>query len=226
MYDKTIPYLNKHYSFNHFVVKHEKKLLMAASSKDTNEIINTVLEVVEDCVIQPKKPPVKDLPFFAVDYLFIAMRAKSVGDTIDVEFKCRHDGCNHVFPAQIDILNVEFNRPVEIDKKIALGSPLKGCIMKYPTYAELKSIPDGLDPLTERTMIIARSIDKIWDGEDVNTPTLKEAEEYVDKLSRNQLNKLEEWVTNFPSFHVNVKKKCPKCGFEHSLEFRDFTRFF
>lgn len=233
-FDISIPYIIKEglagavdFGLKPFLVKHEKQLLMAAQSKDPNEIISTVLNTVEDCII-PKKYEkeidVKKLPFFAIDYMFIALRAKSVGDTLDVQFRCHHNGCNHVFPTQVNILDVEFNRPKDVNKKIFLQGDRLGCIMKYPTYADVKSIPDDLSPLEKKIQLISKSIDKVWEGETVRDPI--SGESFVENLTKAQFAKLEEWVDNFPSFHVRVSAKCPKCGFDHRLEFRDFNRFF
>ena len=109
-YDLKLPSNGKEVTFRPFLVKEEKLLLMAAKSNDANEIIKTTKQVINNCIIEPSDLNVDTLPFFDVDCLFIAMRAKSVGESIKVNFVCQNSvenaKCGGKFEIAIDISNV------------------------------------------------------------------------------------------------------------------------
>jgi hypothetical protein len=107
----------------------------------TIEIINTTKQVINNCILSGEN--VENMPFFDIDYLFIALRAKSIGESINVKFTCNNypngNKCGHIFDAKIDITNCEVIRNDELDFNIQLSgnSSVK---MKYPTYTTMKDI--------------------------------------------------------------------------------------
>ena len=108
-YDLTFPHSGETIKVRPFSVKEEKLLLLALESKDTMEITNTVKQVVNNCIISGKYD-VNKAPFFEVDFIFIFLRAKSVGESVEINLTCNNtleDGrrCGHTFPANIDISN-------------------------------------------------------------------------------------------------------------------------
>ena len=132
-YDVKLPSSGQIVKIRPFLVKEEKLLLMAVESDDTNEIINVTKQVINNCIIN-NDVNVEALPFFDVDYLFIALRAKSVGESIEVKFTCNNmvnDAmCNNVFPANIDIANCEIVKDDTIKNIVDLGKNIK-LKMKY-----------------------------------------------------------------------------------------------
>ena len=237
IFDVTLPYTAKTIRARPFLVREEKLLLMAAASKITKDIIDTTLQVVQNCLID-SEVKAADLPFFEVDYLFIALRAKSVGETVEINFKCNNrvgdigltTPCGHIFPVALDILKAEIVKPKEVDKKIAL-TPTKdvGAKMRYPNYADMKTIMSEVNDLESKLRIIKASIDTIWSGDTVYTRkdmTPEDLDKFIDGLTKGQLSLLEEWVDNFPHFEISTTKQCPKCKFEHKITYGDFRSFF
>lgn len=235
IFDVYLPYTKKTLRFRPFLVKEEKLLLMAASSKDISDIINTTLQVVQNCMIDGDIKAI-DLPFFEVDYIFITLRAKSVGETLDVNFVCNNiihhqesDGahkCGTIFPVALDILKADFINPLQSDSAKITLSVDAGVVMKYPSYKAMKLASETLDSKLDT---IKASIDYIWKGDKVYKTAEIELEElsaYVDNFTIGQLKALERWVDNFPSFVVQTTKVCPKCGFSHEIVYRDFQNFF
>jgi hypothetical protein len=231
LYDLKLPSSGKIVTVRPFLVKEEKLLLMAVESQDEREIINVTKQVINNCLIN-SDIDIDKLPFFDVDYLFIALRAKSVGEDIEVKFSCNniHEDkrCGFVFPAKIDISNCKIVKNDNIPSSINIG---KGYIvkMKYPNYTTMRVLlEDGMDA-EKKIYLIAECIDSIVTGDTVYTTkdkTKEEMVEFVEGLTQQQFNLLETFVDNFPTFVVTSKAKCSKCGFDHELEYREFTSFF
>jgi hypothetical protein len=230
IYELKLPSNGKEIKVRPFLVKEEKLLLMAAEADDADEIIKVTKQVINNCMIDDVK--IDNLPFFDVDYLFIALRAKSIGEKIDMSFTCNNivndDRCKNVFDVPIDIAKAHVVDPENISNKIDLGNKLS-VKMKYPTYTIMKIINDKDSIIDKKIKVIANCIDTIANGDKVSTSkdfTKKEAEDFVESLTKAQFEKLEEFVDNFPYFVVDVDHKCEKCGFDHHIEYRDFASFF
>jgi T4 bacteriophage base plate protein len=230
IYSVKLPSTEKEIKIRPFTVKEEKLLLMALQSKDTQEIINTVKQVINNCIIEPTVN-VDKLPFFDMDYLFIALRAKSVGETLNLRFRCKNivDGkeCDTPMGIQANISNIvidnlDYNKDVELSKDLIIR-------MKYPTYSVMKNINDSDTPMETKIKYIMASVDKIIEKDsvhDVNEYTKQELQDFIESLTHEQYAKLEEFVDNYPSFSVLLEKKCPKCGFQHRMRYTDFSDFF
>lgn len=230
-YEIKIPSTGKPITIRPFLVKEEKLLLMALQSNDDRDIINTTKQVIRNCIIDDDID-VDKLPFFDIDYLFIALRAKSVGESIEIKFTCnnRVDGerCGHVFPARIDVSNCKVIKDESISNEITLSGGMK-IKMKYPSYAVMKTIMDDETVMNKKIRIVVGSIDYIQDKDKVYSAKDVSKEElttFVESLTQEQFKKLETFVDSFPSFVVTTEAKCDKCGFDHRLEYRDFSSFF
>ena len=124
IYDLTIPSTEKVIQIRPFKVKEEKLLLIASESNDPDEMINATKQVVNNCIVS-EKIDIEKLTFFDIDYIFIALRAKSVGDKIEMKYTCNaidQEGksCGGTFDAEIDISNVKVIK--SDDMKIDMGN--------------------------------------------------------------------------------------------------------
>lgn len=231
VYDLKLPSNGQEVKFRPFLVKEEKLLLMAVKSNDANEIIRTTKQVINNCLIE-SSVNIDSLPFFDIDCLFIAMRAKSVGENIEVNFVCQNDTeigkCGGKFSINIDISNVEIDRKDNISSSIEFNSDLI-FKMKYPSYSIIKLLNDDDDSLEKKIKIISASIDKIfikgnyYSNKDMSPD---EIHSFIENLTQEQFNRLSEYVSNFPTFYVKGKGKCLKCGHDHEVRYKDFVRFF
>lgn len=229
IFNVNLPSSGKLISVRPFLVKEEKLLLMALESNDNKEIIDITKQVINNCILSGEN--VEDMPFFDVDYLFIALRAKSIGEYIDVKFTCNNmidDGrCGNIFDAKIDISNCEVinTEPlsnIQLSDKVIVQ-------MKYPTYTTMKNITSNSNILDKKIHIIAGSIGKIIDGDNVislKDITKEELIQFIEGLTREQFSKLEHFVNNFPSFVVVAEETCNVCGFNHKLQYKEFESFF
>ena len=231
IYELKLPSNGKPVRVRPFLVKEEKLLLIAVESKDQNTIIQTTKQIINNCLVD-NDINIEKLPFFDVDYLFIALRAKSIGETVNVNFICNmySEGakCGTMFPVDIDISKCEVKREKDVSPTIKLTDKIT-IKMKYPSYEVMKRFIENEDVMTKKIKIMASSIDQIIDGDKIFSSkdyTKDQLEQYIERFTEEQFKKLEAFVDNFPSFVILAEGKCPKCKFDHKLEYTDFTSFF
>jgi hypothetical protein len=223
-YELKVPSSGNILKVRPFIVKEEKLLHMAVAANDENDIINTTKQIVNNCILSGDFDIDKS-PFFDVDYLFIALRAKSIGETIPVNFTC--NPCGSLFSIDIDVANVEVKFS-NIDKDIKLSNTLM-FKMKYPNYSTMKLILDNDNIINKKINIIAGSVEYLKDKEKFYTQKdLKKGElqEFIETLTQEQFKKLENYIDNFPTFVIKAEANCEKCGYEHKIEYTEFISFF
>ena len=171
-------------------------------------------------------------PFFEVDFLFIFLRAKSIGDRVAVKLTCNNvledeTTCGNIFSAEMNVSNCELIDENPVSNDIKLDDD-KGVKMKYPGYGAMKKVDGGLD-IDRAVNIIVNSIDFIYDKDGVYSSKdygKEELNDFVMGLTEENFRKLEEYIDNFPSFVVNIEATCNKCGFEHKVRYKNFADFF
>lgn len=233
-YELKLPSTGQEITVRPFLVKEEKLLLMAAESDDTEEIVRTTKQVINNCILTDNIN-VNNLPFFDVDYLFIALRAKSIGETIELQFTCNaitEEGkeCGTVFDAEADItdVGVEYYGDFTKDKKISLDSTTF-VKMRYPSYSVMKDIGDDQSLIDNKIDVLIHCIDQIIKDDKVYSNkdyTKEELKEFIEGLTEEKFRKLEKFIDNLPSFYVKIEKNCPKCNYKHNIKYKDFQSFF
>jgi len=231
IYHITLPSNDKTIKIRPFLVKEEKLLLMAVESGDNENIIMTTKQVINNCIVSGDLD-LEKMPFFDVDYLFIALRAKSIGENIETSYMCNNmvDGikCGGIFDAVIDISNCVIEKNKDVTMDISLSSKLS-IKMKYPSYSIMKMITGNENNFQKKIRVISSCIERITNGDQTYSSKDYSKEElvnFIDGLTREQFMKLEEFVDNLPSFSIESGGKCPKCGFYHKVKYTEFTRFF
>jgi hypothetical protein len=231
IYELSLPSDGKTIKIRPFLVKEEKLLLMAVESNDIQNIIKTTKQVINNCILE-KKLDIEKLPFFDIDYLFIALRAKSIGESIEVSYTCNHDTengrCGGTFETSIDISKCEVEKDPEAKDTIELSDKIT-MKMKYPTYDIMKLIMSNETVIERKLRIIMSCVDKIVTQDKIYTQkdfTKEELKRFLEDLTQDQYKKLEHFIDNFPTFYVKADAKCPKCGFVHDIKYQDFARFF
>ena len=229
-YDFVIPSNGKSIKVRPFTVKEEKMILIAVEAKVPSEIITTVKQVINNCILDGDLD-VDKMPFFDIDYLFIFLRAKSVGETVAVKLTCNNvvddKPCGNEFMAEMDISNVEMVIYDGVEDDINLG-PQAGVKMRYPNYSIMRKIEE-LPAIDKKTHIIVSSIDYIYDKNGMHSYkdyTTDELKEFVEGLTEENYKKLENYVDKFPSVAAKIETTCNKCGFNHKVRYTDFFDFF
>jgi hypothetical protein len=230
VYDFILPSTGKTIKARPFLVKEEKLLLMAAQSKDPSDIINATKKIVSDCIEDDIN--INELSFFDIDYLFIALRSKSIGENIELEFQCNQEvegkKCGSIFPVTLDISVIGVSKDEDLKDEIWL-TPTTGVKMKYPKYSDVKKVMADETILDKRVRVIQASINYLFDDKStypINEMEQEKIEEFMGNLTQAQLTKLGNWVDNFPEIFVEAEAVCPTCKFNHQIKYKDLSSFF
>jgi len=226
-----IPSTGKESTFRPFVVKEEKLLMMASESNDSNEIIKTTKQVINNCLVSGELN-IEKLAFFDIDYLFVALRSKSIGETVELKYKCNHvtdEGqCRNVFEVRLNIADYEVYgaNKEKLDIDLQNGIKLK---MKYPSYTAMKSVNSSDNPFDKKIDLLVNCIEIIYDKDKVLTAkdfSKEELRGFLESLTERQFKMLDEFITDLPFFQFMAEANCNKCGFHHKIKIQDFESFF
>lgn len=230
IYEMKIPSSGTVIKVRPFTVREEKLLFMALEANKLDDIISTVKQVINNCVIEGDVN-IEKLPFFDIDYMFIYLRAKSIGEKVEIRLTCNNvveeKVCGHIFNSDLDINNCEIVTKDDVTNEIKLDAR-RGVVMKYPSYSVVKHI-ESVDAVDQRTAMIVNSIEYIFDGKATHSSkdySKDELKRFVEELTEENYNKLAAFIDNFPTFVVTMDSKCGKCGFEHHVRYSDFYDFF
>jgi hypothetical protein len=198
----TIPSTQKKVNFRPFTVQEEKLLLMAKSSENTDDIISTVKQVIQNCIIEPID--VEKLAIFDIEYIFIKLRAKSVGEIVDLEYNDPDNNENIKFKINLD--DIEVKRTEGHTNKLNLFENI-GVVMRYPTLEEIKAVEEAGKDEAVFTMLL-KCIDKIYDDETVYEDyTEKELKDFINTLPMESMNSIQKFFETMPSVEHTVKIK-------------------
>ena len=217
-YELTIPSTGKKIKYRPFLVKEEKILLMAQEGKDKNEIQRAVINILEECIKTPVT--IEDLPLFDIEWLFIQLRSKSVGEVIDLKIKhVENKECLHLNPVEVNLEELEMTKDPNHTNIINITDDI-GVTMRYPS---LKLVgdknPEGLDS-TAVFNLICDCVLNVFDKDQVyNDFTKEEIDKFVGDLDQKQLLKFMDFFKTMPKVEHTIKYKCEKCGqqVEHKL---------
>ena len=226
-YELELPSTSKTVKFRPFLVKEEKVLLMALESEDEKQVISAVKDLLKNCVISRIK--IDSLPSFDLEYLFLKIRAASIGETISITVTCLDDNETQA-EAQININDVEVFKPKGHDKKIMFDDKT-GIVMRYPSMKEFID-REFLQKEMKTDQVydfIADSIDQIFDDEEVydsSTTTKKEFRTFVDSLTTKQFEKIQKFYETSPKLSHTFKVTNPKTGKESEYTIEGLQSFF
>ena len=213
-----LPSTGERLSFRPFLVKEEKILLMAQEGKDKNEIQRAVINILEECIKTPVT--IEDLPLFDIEWLFIQLRSKSVGEVIDLKIKhIENKECLHLNPIEVNLEELEMTKDPKHTNIINITDDI-GVTMRYPS---LKLVgdknPEGLDS-TAVFNLICDCVLNVFDKDQVyNDFTKEEIDKFIGDLDQKQLLKFMDFFKTMPKVEHTIKYKCEKCGqdVEHKL---------
>jgi hypothetical protein len=199
-YRITIPSTQKEVNFRPFTVQEEKLLLMAKNSEKTEDIINTVKQVIQNCIIEPID--VEKLAIFDIEYIFIKLRSKSVGEIVDLDYTDPETEENIKFKINLD--DIEVKRNPDHTNKFPLFENI-GVMMRYPTLEEVKTVEDTGKDEAVFTMLI-KCIDQIYDEETVYSDyNEKELDEFINTLPMESMGAIQKFFETMPSVEHTVK---------------------
>lgn len=231
-YELEIPSIKKTIKYRPFLVKEEKVLIIAMESEDSKQIADAVKTVITNCILTTDLD-IDQLTTFDIEYLFLNIRGKSVGENVEILITCPDDGTTQV-PVNVDLdeIKVVFNK--EHKKDIKLNNELS-IRMKYPSMSEFvknnfsfKS--DESSPKVDETLdIICSCIEQIYDKEETWVATdfsKDEIREFVDQLTSKQFKEIEKFFDTMPKLSHTIKIKNPNTKVENKVVLEGLNSFF
>ena len=226
-YELVVPSTDEKVKYRPFLVKEEKILLIAMESGDANEMLRGVKNIVEECTFNKLK--LGDSPMFDVEYMFLNIRAKSVGEVSKLRVLCQDDNKTYA-DVEVDLNEVQVTVDDDHTNKIELTDEM-GVIMKYPSINSF-SKNEIADVSTENMLeIIVACIDHIYDkkGEEVfaaKDSTKKELMEFIEQLNTQQFQEIQKFFDTMPSLKHDITVKNPKTKVESIVTLTGLNDFF
>ena len=230
-YELELPSTGKTIQYRPFLVKEEELLVIALESQDTKQITNAIKAVIRSCVLT-KSVKVEDLPTFDIEYLFLNIRGKSVGEDIDVKIVCPDDEKTEVnISVNLDDIHVkkskDHSNKVKLDKNLMME-------LKYPSLNEF--VKSNFDPndLNRSAMdqsfdLISTCIYKIYDQDEVWIAadcTKKEIKDFIESMNSAQFKQIENFFETMPKLSHTIKVTNPKTKVESEVVLEGLASFF
>ena len=228
-YELELPSTGKKIKYRPFLVKEEKLLVLALESEDTKQITTGIRTVLKNC-IQTRGVKVESLPTFDIEFLFLNIRGKSVGEDIEVNLICPDDGETSV-PVTISIDDIKITKDKDHINKIKLDKSLM-MEMKYPSLDEfIKNNFDfkGDPDIDQSFDLIASCIDKIYNEEEVWAAadcTKKEVSEFLEQMNSRQFKEIEKFFTTMPKLSHSIEITNPNTGVKSTVVLEGLSSFF
>jgi hypothetical protein len=228
-YELEIPSLKKSIKYRPFLVKEEKILIIAMESEDSNQIAEAIKTVISNCIIT-RGVKVENLSTFDIEYLFLNIRGKSVGESVDLLITCPDDGKTQVpVSINIDEINVEIgddhSRDIQLDGNLSIR-------MKYPSMKEFvkTNFANGQEISVDDTFeLICSCIEQIYNEEEswsASDCTKKELIGFLEQLTSNQFKMIEKFFETMPKLSHTIKVRNPNTDVESDIVIEGLSSFF
>ena len=229
-YELVLPSTGKKIKYRPFLVREEKILIMAMESEDMNQITNAIIQIITDCLLT-KDVKVESLATFDMEYLFLNIRAKSVGETVEVNVTCPDDGETQVeMSINIDDIKVKKTRGhkniVKLDDELSMK-------LKYPSLDQF--IENNFDTgqtnndISQSLSMITSCIEMVYNQEEsweAKDCSQKELSEFVEQMNTKQFKQIEKFFTTMPKLSHEIAVKNPNTGVESEVVLEGLASFF
>jgi hypothetical protein len=234
MFDLVLPLTKKKVRFRPFLVKEEKILLMAMESEDDNATLTAIKQIINNCCLT-EDLDIDNLPVADLEFFFLNLRARSVNEIVDLQYKCNNKvkndkdeekECGNIVRLEVNVLEIEPEIPKAHTNKIQLSNEM-GLVMKYPTF-KIIELSEGSD--IEKLMhILLNCVDYVYDKDNIyygkDIPK-KELQEFIENLTREQFAKIQEFFDTMPKISKKVHFGCSKCGYKEDIVIEGIQNFF
>ena len=227
-YELTLPSQQKTITYRPFLVKEEKILLMALESRKPDEMLRAIKDIVKSCTFGELEPD--DYPLFDIEFVFLQIRAKSVGEVAKLKVLCPDDKKTYA-NIEVDLSKVEVYVDDDHSNNVVLDETRQlGVILKYPS---LKSINEGIMSgnikLSETYEMIYNSIEQIYEGDKSylsKDTTKEEIKEFIDGLTGDQMKKIQGFFSSMPRLEHKLKVTNPMTNVESEVTLKGLADFF
>lgn len=230
IYELEIPSTGKKIRYRPFLVREEKVLIMALESEDMKQITNAIVDILTECILT-KGVKVTDLATFDIEYLFLNIRAKSVGETLEVNVTCPDDGETQV-QVEIDLDSIKVQKDEAHNSIIKIDDTLS-MKMKYPSINQFvennfevqetgEDVNKSLEMITSCIEMVYNQ-DECWSASDC---TKQELQEFVEQMNTKQFKEIEKFFTSMPKLSHTLMVKNPKTKVESEIVLEGLASFF
>lgn len=220
-FSAKLPSTGKQIKYRPFLVKEEKILLMALEGSDKTEITNAIVNLLKSCILTPNIQ-VEKLPTFDIEFLFLKIRAKSVGEVVELNIGHKDSECKAKTLVEVNLDKIEVDRKPS-DGKIMLTDKI-GVMLRYPSIEDAEKIEEESDYALQ---IIRNCIEYVFDENSVyNEFTDEEMDAWIGSLNKDQITKIGEFFNDMPKLSHTIKWKCQSCGQEESTTLEGLQSFF
>ena len=228
-YELELPSTGETIQYRPFLVKEEKVLVIALESEDTKQITTAIKNVIKNC-IQTKGIKVENLPTFDIEYLFLNIRGKSVGEDIEVNVTCPDDGGTQV-PVTINLDDIKVQKNDDHTNKVKLDDSIM-MEMKYPSLDQFIKNNFNFEEsnaMDQSFELIGSCIDKIYTEDEVwatEDCTKKEIVEFLEQMNSSQFKEIEKFFETMPKLSHTIKVKNPNTKKENEVVIEGLAGFF
>jgi|TARA_B110000977_G_scaffold49313_1_gene66951 hypothetical protein len=226
-YTTKLPSNGKEVKYRPFLVKEQKYLLLLQDSTTGEDVVNAIRDMIT--AVTFNKLDIDDLPMFDVEYLFLQIRAKSIGETVKLSLRCGETGCSgtgqvsvNIEDAEVRGLDSEKSTIVNINDEVGIG-------LKYPSIVDMGRSDDIKDQQEKLLALLASGVDYIYDAEDryeSDDISNEDLREFLESLTLKQLEEVSKFFEGLPAIKLDTIFKCNACQTEQSRTISGLQSFF
>jgi hypothetical protein len=231
VYDLELPLSKKQIRFRPFLVKEQKNLMMAMEADDKETIERNIKQVLNNCTLT-ENIIIDDLPVIDIEYYFIQLRARSIGEIVENKYVCNNEVnesiCSNKMDVKFNLLDISVDIDPDVKDIIDITENIK-VKLKYPQFSLVEKLSRKDSAVDIVFEIILESIEYLFDGQQyyyANETPREELMEWIESLNQDQFTKLENFFNNLPKLNKKVNLECSKCGFDHTISMEGLESFF
>ena len=225
-YELEIPSTDEKIKYRPFLVKEEKILYMALEGGEQNDIYSAVKKILENCILSECN--INKLSSFDIEYLFLQLRGKSVGEVISLKLKHPQEdsACEHAEEIEIDIDDVKMTEDPKHNKIVQLDESL-GIQFRYPTMQDVITASKNENTLKATFDMISSCVDNVFDEDNVyDNFTKEEIVSFIENLSKTQFEKASYFFESMPKLEHDLEWTCSKCEKKEKIKLEGLQSFF
>ena len=225
-YEMTVPSSERAVTYRPYLVKEEKILLQAFESQDQKLAMRAMSDTIIACVHEDIKS--SDLSTFDVEYMFTQIRAKSVGESSNIQVKCSSEECDEMTEVSIDLTTVDVEK-TDVDNIIPITDEIS-VEMKYPTYdGFVNNFKEGMSEADFGFLMLEDCMVSIMTEDErhiVKEVSKKEVNEFIGSMTNAQFEKIGEFLRTAPVMKKEIEFTCSTCGHENKTKLEGLQDFF
>lgn len=237
IYELDLPLSKKKVKFRPFLVKEEKILLMAMESETDESTLLAIKQIIGNCCLS-EDVDIETLPITDLEYFFLNLRARSVSEVVELEYKCNNKvkndkdeevDCGNVVKLEVNVLDIKPEIDETHSTKVAL-TPTMGIVMKYPSFKVVEENEKIKDGEIEKLMnILVNSIESVYTEDSIfyaKDVSKQELTDFVESLTREQFTKIQQFFETMPKIKKQLDFNCKKCGYHENITVEGIQSFF